>query len=446
MAHKTPASDMGRSPYSWALEQMRVPTAHRLTRGDPSVIVAVSDLGYRPHADHAGHLWANPRPSRGDTHGWDFADDDESLEYTGPGEESSEYLRGHHSFVVGEVAAVAPLCPIMVLRVGYAAGQADSWWRALDYAVEHGAKVIVEPHGYIHGQAETGTPWFYQGTDFAYPHDNTRLRQAYEDAYRAGCLVIKGVCDNRGRRVACQIPALDAVIAVGSSNRQGAIANIAPSSDYVEFAAPSGARDLGDDEKVLGTGGDQNYIGMCGGCMSSGFAGGVAALVLSRYPQLAAEHARQVLRNTARGVGWNPYTGHGIVDAGAAVGLQNDQLARHLSIEPLAAMTRGTSGTSTRIRLRNLGAFDVSRALVVVYSGDPRQPADPSASREKPNPLLVRQLGHAIVSVVGFEQADATIYLSGWNGVDPLFAQACVLDLGGPNEAVTTHLSPRENP
>ncbi len=143
----------------------------------------------------------------------------------------AEYLRGHHSFVVGEVAAFAPLCPIMVLPVGYAAGQADSWWRAVDYAVEHGARVIVEPHGYIHGQSQTGTPWFYQGTDFAYPHDNPRLRQAYEDAYRAGCLVIKGVCDNRGRRVASHIPALDAVISVGSSGRQGGPANIAPSSD-----------------------------------------------------------------------------------------------------------------------------------------------------------------------------------------------------------------------
>ncbi len=128
--------------------------------------------------------------------------------------------------------------------------------------------------------------------------------------------------------------------------------------------------------------------------MSSGFAGGVATLVLSRYAQLGPEQARQILRNTARGTSWDPFLGHGILDAEAAVTLSADQLAMVLSVDPVARISGRESGTCIQLVLRNRGVFDVSRALIIVYNGDPMQPADPSASREKPNILLVRQLGH----------------------------------------------------
>jgi len=430
-------------PYDWALEQLRVRQAHEITQGDPSVVVAVIDLGYRFHPDHEGHLWMNPNPTKGDMHGWDFADDDATLEYTGPGEDTSTYHRGHHAFVVGEVAAVAPACPIMICRVGYGPGQGESWWRAVDYAVEHGAKVLVLPHGYIHGQVEAGIPWFYQGTDFAYPHDNPRLRQAFEDAHRAGCLLFKPTCDNRGRRVAAATPALEAVIAVGSSNRHGEAADIAASADYVEVAAPSGARDEGDIGQVWGTGGDGDYIPMSGGCMSSGFAAGVAALAMSRYPGLSNYQIRQILRNTARGSGWNAQLGHGILDAAAAVSLEQPQLCQRLAIRPdRCSVAEGECGWRLRVALENQGVYDVQRALVVVYDGDPGKPVDLEATVENPNILLTRQLGHTIVEVPGLEDRDAEIILCGWDGHSALYAQVCSLDLGGMSDADTALLQP----
>ena len=182
-------------PYDWALAQMRVPAAHTVTRGSKDVVIAVIDLGYGFHPDHAGHLWANPYPTRGDVHGWDFADDDDSLEFGGLGADS-EYSRSHHAFVVGEVAAVAPERWIMVLRVGYEPQHKGSWERAVRYAVEHGARVLVIPHGYLTLNPETGQPLFYQGTDFTSPGDNVGLLAAFDDAYRAGCLIFRrgGVC------------------------------------------------------------------------------------------------------------------------------------------------------------------------------------------------------------------------------------------------------------
>ncbi|RJS85874.1 hypothetical protein CW702_00600 [Candidatus Bathyarchaeota archaeon] len=109
---------LAETPYGWPLRQMNIPKAHQVTKGSKSVVVAVIDLGYRFHPQHKGHLWENPDPEKGDVHGWDFVDDDDTLEYSGSMPESP-YLKNHHSFIVGEVISVAPLCPVMVLRVGY---------------------------------------------------------------------------------------------------------------------------------------------------------------------------------------------------------------------------------------------------------------------------------------------------------------------------------------
>jgi hypothetical protein len=228
------------TPYGWPLRSLRIPQAHEVTRGDRSIIVAVIDLGYNYHPQHEGHLWVNPEPRAKGVSGWDCHDDDNTLEYNLHAPETP-YHRGHHSFITGEVIACAPDCPVMNVRVGYK--NPDSWWKGIDFAVAHGAKVLVIPHGYIGHQKGSPYPLFYQGTDFGYPDDNPRLRESLENAWDAGCVIVKGTADNRGRRVATTMPALDAVMAVGSSNAAGRAADIAASADYTEVAAPGVAGD-----------------------------------------------------------------------------------------------------------------------------------------------------------------------------------------------------------
>ena len=227
----------GIEPYDWALAQLRVPEAHKAARGSKDLVVAVIDLGYRHHPALDGHLWVNPKPTKGDKHGWDFADNDASLEFTGP-QAGSSYFRDHHVFVAGEVAACAPDCPVMVLRVGYKAP--DSWHKAVRYAVEHGAKVLVMPHGYIRRGPGGDVPLAYQGTDFSYPEDNPELRKALDYAYDRGCLIFSGTAENNGRRVAYFPSAFEAVSAVGSTNRNFHPSEMASRADYAEFGAPAG--------------------------------------------------------------------------------------------------------------------------------------------------------------------------------------------------------------
>lgn len=425
-----------RTPYGWPLRQLRVPQAHRLTQGSPEVVVAVLDLGYNPHPHHAGHLWVNPKPRRGDVHGWDCADDDASLEPTGPDAQTA-YYRDHHCFIVGEVIACAPQCPVMIVRTGYRAPK-DNWGRAVDYAVEHGARVLVMPHGFIsHGVGESDVPLFYRGTDFGAPVDIPRLRRSLEAAWDAGCLVCSGVIDNRGRRAAFATTALDAVLAVGSSSRHGGAANVAADADYVEFAAPAGDRGTGDDiDRVWSTGGHGGYVASEGGCMASGFAGGVAALVWSRFPELTNAQLRQVLRNTATGEGWDSKLGWGVLDAARAVGLKPEQLRQDLRVDAKGcAVETRRRRQALRVRLENRGAFDIARALVVVYNGDPTRPAAPRATMEQPQTLLTRQLGHTIVAVRGLHGTEAVIPLG--EPAERLWVQACVLDHGGADIIIT---------
>jgi len=440
MAKKTardrlPGLPRGVRPYDWALRQLRVPGAHRVTRGAKDVVVAVIDLGYRHHPDLDGHLWRNPDPTRGDVRGWDFVDDDATLEYTGPKEKTSEYYRGHHAFVAGEVAAVAPACPVMVVRVGY--GRPDSWPQGIRYAVDCGARVLVIPHGYIAGEADTGTPLFYQGTDFSYPYDNPKLREAIDYAYDGRCLIVKGTADNRGRRVATAMAGLEGVFAVGSTDRHGAPGDICCSADYVEVGTPGGRRDTDDvRDRIWGCGGDRNYIPFTGGCMASGFGGAVAALVWSRFPGLSVDQLRQVLRNTAspaKGVtpdtdGWEPLLGYGILDAAKAVSLKDETLCRDVRLRPSSVKLVRRRGRYVVLgRIRNCGAFDAEKAAVVAYNGHPIRPADPKATQEAPGKLLqTRQLGHTLARVRGLRETEVAIELTDKPGSALWFETFCL--------------------
>ncbi len=430
---------MHKTPYGWPFQQLGIPKAHKVTRGSPDVVVAVIDLGYVQHPDHEGHLWINPKPTKGDLHGWDCFDDDASLEPTGPGQDN-DYNRRHHAFVAGEVMACAPECKVMIVRVGY--GKPDSWWQGIDYAVEHGAKVLVIPHGFIsYGKTSARSPLFYRGTDFGYPVDNPQIRRALDDAYDAGCLTCRGTADNRGRRVATANSGFASVISIGSSNRHGRAADIVAEANYVEVGAPGGQRGTNNEvDRVWSTGGDNDYVSSSGGCMASGFGGGVAALVCSRFPELSNEQIRQILRNTAGNDKWDNKLGWGILNAARAVNLKPNALKQELQIELSSAALRRARGKPVlQISVHNRGAFDVDQALLVAFNGDPLKAAAPRATMAKPQILITRQIGHAIAPVRGLHSTEFAIKLT---EAPPkrIWLQLCTLDRHGSDQVHTVKI------
>jgi hypothetical protein len=89
--------------------------------------------------------------------------------------------------------------------------------------------------------------------------------------------------------------------------------------------------------------------------------------------------------------------------------------------------------------VKNRGAFDVERALVVAFSGNPRIAAAPEGTLEKPVVLLTRQMGHASGAVRGLHSSVFEVELTE-RPVNPLWVQACSLDWGGSRKAETAKI------
>lgn len=428
-----------KTSYGWPLRQIKIPQAHKLTKGSQDVIVAVIDIGYHRHKDHAGHLWINPNPTKGDIHGWDFEDNDATLECSlmlG----AEYYWTGHHSFVVGEVIACAPKCKIMPLRVGYR--NKTSWHKAVDYAVEHRAKILVMPHSFFtHGKNDFSMPLFYMGTDFGYPVDNPKIRRSLERANEKGCLIFQGAASNTGRRTVNPVCSFEAVISVGSSNRKNQAADICCSSDIVEIAAPGGQRSGNKlKEHCWSTGGSEDYVSFTGGCMASGYAGGVAALVCSKFPKLNNKEIRQILCNTADNKNWDPKLGWGLINASKAVSLSPEHLCQNLKIKrSKCKLKRINKNPILEVFLENHGVFNVEKALVVAYNGDPSKPGVPGANIKDEIPLVTQQIGHSIIAVRGLNASLVEVELTE-EAKGRIWVQVSIMDMHGDDKAEIANL------
>ncbi|MUL81354.1 type VII secretion-associated serine protease mycosin [Mycobacterium sp. CBMA247] len=113
----------------------------------------------------------------------------------------------------------------------------------------------------------------------------------------------------------------DLVLCVGSVGSDGAASVFSLAGPWVDVAAP-GENLVSlhpDGEQLIDTIGREAPIS--GTSYATPVVAGVAALVRSRFPQLSAREVMRRIEDTARTPpdGWNPFVGHGVVDALAAV-------------------------------------------------------------------------------------------------------------------------------
>src|SRR2546426_3290946 len=145
----------------WGLERIGAPAAWTKTTGERGVVVAVVDDGVAlDHPDLAPNLWRNPSELEGnrqdddldgyvnDVNGWDFVDDDNDPAPAASGDE-----RWHGTHVAGTIGAAGDnrigvtgvnwKVSLMPLRaIGRRGGRSDHLAKAIDFATEHGARVI----------------------------------------------------------------------------------------------------------------------------------------------------------------------------------------------------------------------------------------------------------------------------------------------------------------
>jgi type VII secretion-associated serine protease mycosin len=304
------AADTIQDNEQWILTMMNVPAVWQLTRGG-GVTVAVIDSGVDPDvSDLSGSVLTGPdytgvstKPSNPDwgVHGTWMA----------------SLIAGHgHDGGDSGVIGVAPRSTILSIRVipdrndphygRYSHEQEpdiqDSLAHGIEYAVQHGAKVISMSIGY-------SAP-------------NGAVKQALADAYAHGVVVVASAGNSgaqggtsAGGRAPESFPAdYPGVISVGAVNRVGAVAGFSSENLSVQVAAP------GVNVPAQGRGGQ--YWWVSGTSPACALVAGVAALIKSRYPELAPKLVASALTSTTTSRpahGYDSQVGFGIVDAAAAL-------------------------------------------------------------------------------------------------------------------------------
>ncbi|MGD8543639.1 MAG: S8 family serine peptidase [Candidatus Bathyarchaeota archaeon] len=331
---KFQATFIPNDPYwmmQWGPEKIEADYAWNTTIGDSSVLVAVIDTGIDwNHPDLVANYVAL---------GYDWVNND-----TDP---MDDY--GHGTHCAGIIAAelnnsvgIAGVAQVKVMAEkglnAWGWGSEDDLANAIIHAVDAGADILSNSWG---GYGESSL-----------------IHEAVEYAYDNGVLVIASA-GNSASDVKLYPAAYDEVIAVTATDESDYPAYFTNFGSWVEVAAPG--------VDIFSTVWDDLYDYKSGTSMAAPHVAGVAALVLSQFPNVTRDWVRQWLRYTADDLGdpgFDVYYGYGRINARRAIEAappEHDLVITNLNTPPY--LEPNSSGTVNTIVL-NFGAEDESNVTV----------------------------------------------------------------------------------
>lgn len=267
---------------AYGLGKVSAPQAWDLHTGDHTFIVADIDTGIDyNHEDLSGNVWRNPTPSdKADVVGFDFVHND-GLPFDD---------NGHGTHTAGTIAAVGGngigvsgvIQKVSLMSLKFLSGQGSGTTadaiRAIDYAINHGAKVLSNSWG---GKGDS---------------ENTALSDAIDRAKAKDVLFIAAAgndgSDNDGSDPA--YPAsfhndnLIAVAATDSSDKMAYFSNYGKTTTHL--GAPGA--------DVYSTIPGSKYKNLSGTSMACPHVAGAAALVWSYHPKWTYKQVKEQLMNT----------------------------------------------------------------------------------------------------------------------------------------------------
>lgn len=291
------------------------------TPAEPNVTVAVIDSGVdMNHPDGPKYIWTNKGETAGngidddnngyvdDVHGWNFLDD--SPVFPDP--------KGHGTAVAGIIAAqsnngigiagINPGAVIMPLKAADAEGRTDSLsiYRAINYAVDNGARVINISLG---GRGVS------------------QLEQSAVSYAKSRGVFVAVASGNTGEYLPNVGPAsVRGVVSVGMINMDGTRSPVsstganngllAPGERIISLKAGESFRPKIDSIK------HKEYFQQDGTSFATPIVAGTASLMLAKNPSWTAEQLEAVLLGTAKDMGdkgWDEMHGAGLLDAAAAL-------------------------------------------------------------------------------------------------------------------------------
>ena len=217
----------------WGVTKIEAPQAWQITRGNQSITVAVLDTGInKDNQDLADRVMADVN----------FTDSP-----------TSDDLYGHGTHMAGTIAAIAPECRLMNVKVADDTGRCEPSVvaRGIVWAVDHGAKVINI------SLAMTESP---------------DLAEAVNYAWSQGAILIAAAGNKGGAEPSYPAYYVNC-LAVSGTNKNNALALLSSYGDWVDVAAPG---------FNIYSELPQNKYGYKTGTSAAGaHASGVAALVFS---------------------------------------------------------------------------------------------------------------------------------------------------------------------
>jgi subtilisin family serine protease len=415
----------------WGLSRVDAPAAWDKTTGDRKVVVAVVDDGVAlNHADIAPNLWVNPDEIEDngqdddgdgyvdDVHGYDFVDDDGD-----PSPATSGDVRWHGTHVSGTIGAVGDngvgvvgvnwQVSIMALRaLGPDGGRADALARAINYATDHGARVI-------------NASWGGGGT-------SQTLSKAIARAGKRGVLFAVAAGNDGAKKP--EYPAnlaLDNVLSVGATAPNDALADFSNQGALV--AAPG----VG----ILSTTSPGRYERYDGTSMATPHVAGIAALLWSKHPDATLRQVRDAILASGQETAG---VEHGRVSAARALatleGSSGGAGSLHLSRTSLAFAATGDRAPRTQVislRAEDGGTIGWTAKADASWIDLPRPKGEtPSRLSVRVDPKGLRAGSHeakVVITSVGKDGAREAATLSVTLTVG---ASAAVASAAGPSCAV----------
>lgn len=336
----------------WGVRKIAADRAWDVVRGAPAVTVAVIDTGADPgHPDlaaallPAGTFVSDPSPlcspsTRDDnTHGTHVA--------------GIVGAAGNNGTGVAGVAFGVRILPIKALDCT-GTGTMGDIAQAIVYAVNNGARII--------------------NVSLGAPDDSSALRAAVQAAVARNVLIVAaaGNCGLGGascdlRNEVSYPAAYPNVLAVAATDVDDSHASFSTAASYVDVAAPG--RRIVSTAPTYATylsgsaGAPRNYAVISGTSQATPFVAGVAALVLSREPNLTLPQLIARLQGTADHLGTagvNPEFGNGRVNAFAAVNGAAGPALTYGALYDVASVPRAVPFgvvTPMTVRLTNTSSF-----------------------------------------------------------------------------------------
>ncbi|MFC1683030.1 S8 family peptidase, partial [Candidatus Zixiibacteriota bacterium] len=401
----------------WALSKMQMPAAWDIERGSEEVVVGVVDSGIDfDHQDLAANVWINPGEDINgngqideadfngvdddnngyvdDISGWDFTDAPQFAglgDYTDRDNLADDDL-GHGSHVSGIVAAVADngvgvagLCwhaRLMPLRASFRLSvgaflEDDDVSAGIVYAADNGADVI--------------------NMSWGDPRISPMVRDVIAYADARGC-VMAAAAGNVDQEGLFYPGGFDETIAAGASTIYDQRSTISSFGKNLDVLAPG--------SNIMSTLLDDQYGTLGGTSMATAHVSGLAALVLSKNPDLSSEQVRGIIKASAvdlEAPGWDPQTGNGRIDGLRA--LMMDQAAQVQIHHP-------PTGTGVDSRVAILGT--VLGLSVDCYQLEYGLGLSPTSFQPIAGPICVQALQET---------------LAVWDGVAQLPDTACTIRL-----------------